>query len=193
MMTGTEQFIASLVNSLAWPAAVAVVAVTFRRQIGALLSSSLKRLKAGPVEFEFDRVIASAEANLGLEAGTAATAETRQFSTVSDLAPIAQASPTAAILEAHSRLEHELSELTKDVRREGDRPQGAVGLARLALEHGLITPETENAIVGVTTLRNLTAHGRQADASVERAMDYLALVDGALYALRQGRGKRESS
>jgi hypothetical protein len=193
MMTGTEQFIASLVNSLAWPAAVAVVAVTFRRQIGALLSSSLKRLKAGPVEFEFDRVIASAEANLGLEAGTAATAETRQFSAVGDLAPIAQASPTAAVLEAHSRLEHELRQLTNDVRTEGDRPQGAVGLARLALEHGLITPETESAIVGVTTLRNLTAHGRQADVSVERAMDYLALVDGALYALRQGRGKRESS
>lgn len=51
-------------------------------------------------------------------------------------------------------------------RKEGDRPQGAVGLARLALEHGLITPETENAIVGVTTLRNLTAHGHQADVSV---------------------------
>lgn len=78
LMTGTEQFIASLVNSLAWPGAVAV-AVAFRRQIGALLSSSLKRLKAGPVEFEFDRVIASAEANLGLEAGTAAGAESCQF------------------------------------------------------------------------------------------------------------------
>jgi hypothetical protein len=191
-MTGTEQFIASLVNSLAWPCAVAVVAVTFRRQIGALLSSSLKRLKAGPVEFEFDRVIASTEANLGLDAGTAAAAERPQFSALSDLAPVAQASPAAAVLEAHSRLEHELWEVTKDIRTEGDRPQGAVGLARLAHRHGLITPETENAIIGVTTLRNLTAHGRQADVSVERAMDYLALVDGVLYALRQGRRKRES-
>jgi hypothetical protein len=37
----------------------------------------------------------------------------------------------------------------------------------------------------VTTLRNLAAHGRDDDISVERAMDYLALVDGVLFAIRQ--------
>jgi hypothetical protein len=188
-MTGTEQFIASLVNSLAWPGAVVVVAVVLRRPLGALLSNSLRRLKAGPVEFEFDRVISSVEADLGLEAGATAATESPQFSVLNDLAPVAQTSPTAAVLDAHSRLEHELWKLTKDVRDETEAPQGAVGLARVALAHGLITPETENAIVGVTTLRNLTAHGRQADLSPERAMDYLALVDGVLFALRRERRK----
>ena len=84
------------------------------------------------------------------------------------------------------RLERELWDLTHEFISETSRgPLGAVRLARLALEHGLITPETENAIVGVTTLRNLAAHGRDEDISVERAMDYLALVDGVLFAIRQ--------
>jgi len=105
-------------------------------------------------------------------------------SLVDELGRLAQASPNAAILEAHSRLEHELRELTKDLTAD-QRPRGVVALARLALEQGLITPETLHAIEGVTTLRNLAAHGRQAEVSPERAMDYLALVDAVLFALRQ--------
>jgi hypothetical protein len=34
-------------------------------------------------------------------------------------------------------------------------------------------------------MRNLAAHGRASEITVERAQDYLALVDAVLYALRQ--------
>jgi hypothetical protein len=40
-------FIASVVHSLAWPAAVVIVVLRFRRQIGGLLVEQLTRLKAG--------------------------------------------------------------------------------------------------------------------------------------------------
>jgi hypothetical protein len=194
-MTGTEQFISSLVSSLAWPAAAFGIALLFRRQLAELLSTSLRRFKAGPLEFEFDRVLSSVEAEIGstgslprreLEgmASPGTTGARTLSGLVDELGPVASASPTAAIVEAHSRLEHELRELTKDLTVD-QRPRGVVALARLALEHGLITPETFNAIEGVTTLRNLAAHGRLAEVSPERAMDYLALVDAVLFALRQ--------
>jgi uncharacterized protein YutE (UPF0331/DUF86 family) len=51
-------------------------------------------------------------------------------------------------------------------------PHSAAGLARIALQHGLITDETAQAVQGLTVLRNLTAHGRENDLTVERALDY---------------------
>jgi hypothetical protein len=194
-MTGTEQFIASLVSSLAWPGAAFAIALLFRRQLADVISTSLSRFKAGPFELEFERVRSTVEAELGTKAtlrpkleGEASPGTTGGDSTspslIDELSPVAQVSPTAAILDAHSRLEYEVRELTTDLTTDR-RPRGVVALARLALEHGLITPETLNAIEGVTTLRNLAAHGRQAEVSPERAMDYLALVDAVLFALRQ--------
>ena len=58
-------------------------------------------------------------------------------------------------------------------------------LLRLALDHGVITPEAAKAVEGITVMRNLTAHGRANEVTVERARDYLALVDAVLYTLRQ--------
>lgn len=152
----------------------------FRRQIVGLLSGPLRRVKAGPFELEYERVVSQVRAELPAlpprSPGTTAIL-------VEELAPVARSSPAAAILEAHSRLEHALWELTRGIDIEG--ASGAIQLARKALDHGLITPEAANAVEGVTTLRNLAAHGRQEDISVNRAIDYLALVDGVLFSLRQ--------
>jgi len=185
-ISDTEQFVASLVGPLAWPVAVLTIVLLFRRQIGGMLKNSIRRLRAGPIEFEFDRVLSSASADLGLESKAPVTGP-QEFSTLNDLTSVAQASPSAAILEAHSRVEYELRELTKSVADRRETSRGAVALARVARAHGLITPETENAVAGVTALRNLVAHGRQSDVSRERAIDYLALVDGVIFALRQKR------
>lgn len=184
-MTGTEQFISSLVSSLAWPAVVASVALLFRGQISDLLASSLKRLKAGPFEFEFDRVLTIVSDNIEALPDGPATEAPADFSVIDDLSEVARMSPRAAVLEAHSQLETRLWRLTKDALTEDEHPNGAIAVARAARSHGVISPATENAIVGVTTLRNLTAHARQAEVSPERALDYLALIDGVLFAMDQ--------
>lgn len=78
----TKQFIASLVSSLAWPAAVVAVAFLFRKQLATLLTSGpLKRLKAGPFELELDRIAAVVEERVeagepGLPEPTGATGPT---------------------------------------------------------------------------------------------------------------------
>jgi hypothetical protein len=56
-------------------------------------------------------------------------------------------------------------------------------MAELAQQRGLISDETLAAIVGMSVLRNLAAHSRD-EIGLIRALDYLALADAAMYALR---------
>jgi hypothetical protein len=62
----TKQFIASLVSSLAWPAAVLGIVLLFRKQLADLLTGPLRRLKAGPggVELEFERILPKVQAQV---------------------------------------------------------------------------------------------------------------------------------
>lgn len=71
-----------------------------------------------------------------------------------------------------------------DVSAEQTSRAGAVRLARLARQAGLVTPETVKAIEGLSVMRNLAAHGSAREISSERAMEYLALVDAVLYTLK---------
>jgi hypothetical protein len=185
----TQQFIASLVSSLAWPGAIIVLALLFRRQLRQLLSGPLKRLKAGPsgLELEFDRLISEAQAQVE-PAPDVAELEAPE-SAVADLAEVARASPAAAVLDGFARVEQELRERLRaagDPR--ADNKRGALMLARAALDAKLITPETMEAIRGMAVLRNLAAHGGAADLSEDRAREYLALADAVLFAI--GRGAR---
>jgi hypothetical protein len=179
-MTGLEQFIASLVHSLAWPAAVIVPAVVFRKQIGGLLESPMRRLRAGPVEVEFERVFARVEADVPIDAPPSE----RESGVTSELSELAKRVPSAAILEAFSRVEHRLRELL-EADGETPAPLGPVALARIAERRGLITSDTVDAIEGIAVLRNLVAHDRTAPVAVDRARDYLYLVDAVLYTMRR--------
>jgi hypothetical protein len=184
----TRQFIASLVSSLAWPGAVLGIALLFRKQLAQLLTGPLRRLKAGPVELEFERLISTVQAQIEPSPHVASPTPTVSGPISSDLADIARKVPIAAIVEGYSRLEVALQERlrsagdTKDL----DRLSG-MALARRAADKGLLTPETVNALEGLAVLRNLAAHGRGDDISVDRALDYLALVDAVSYAIRQGK------
>jgi hypothetical protein len=52
------------IASLAWPVVVLTTVLLFRHQIVRLLSSSMRRFKAGPFEFEWDRQISEVEAEI---------------------------------------------------------------------------------------------------------------------------------
>jgi hypothetical protein len=130
----TEQFIASLVQSLAWPAALVLVAVVFRVQLRRLLTGQLRRLKAGPIEAEFDRLISHVRTELPLvQAVPGAVA-------VSDeLSDLVRTSPRAAILEAHERIEA----LLRDALEQAGELEGLAVMRNLAAHEvsGEVTPE----------------------------------------------------
>jgi hypothetical protein len=189
---GWQAFVASLVQSLAWPAAVTVIVVFLRKPIRAALSHALlRRVKAGPVELEFDQLQAEVREELArspelTEAQAPAPASQTAAPASSlreELSTLAELSPASAVMEASRRIEFRLTEILDGSGEPSPRTLGTRALARLARERGLISHETLAAIEGMAVLRNLVAHSRD-DIGVDRALDYLALTDAVLYALR---------
>ena len=178
-------FAASLVHSLAWPAGVIVVVTVLRRPIGVALGRGVRRVRAGPVEVEFDQGLAEVRQELrrgtDLAAGGAAPGA---VSLPEELTRLAEASPRAAVLEAFERIEARLRELLDGAGIDTDGTLGGAALARLAQRRGLVSEETLNAVEGLAVMRNLVAHNRTDTVGVERARDYLALADAVLYPLR---------
>jgi hypothetical protein len=181
------EFVAALVEALAWPVAAFGVALLFRAKIAELLSPSMRRLKVGPVEAEWDRTLSEAEADLeqpGLKVDELTKGYPHGGPKALDLSTVAEISPTAAVMQAYSMIETALREKLKDHASEGVlNSTGAAGLARLAEKEGLTTPETLKAVEGLAVLRNLAAHGRAGETSTARAIDYLALADAVMYAI----------
>ena len=106
------EFVASLVDSLAWPVGILVVAVLFRRQLSRLLARPLRSLKAGPLEAVWDRQVAEVEAELPQpEPSTSASHGT---SGTDRLREIARAAPAAAVLTAFADIEEQLRQILID-------------------------------------------------------------------------------
>jgi hypothetical protein len=179
------EFIAAMAKALAWPAAAVTVAVLFRTQLRTLLSGPARRVKAGPLEIEWDRTVAEAQVELDQPGIPPALTPATTGPVSSELAEVAERSPTAAVMEAHATIERELRQLlTTAGVADAEQRAGAAGLARLGVQHGVVTEETLRAVEGLSVLRNLAAHGRAGEVTVERAVDYLALADAVLYAIR---------
>lgn len=178
------QFIASLASSLAWPLVVLAIATLFRVKIAELLSGGVKRLKAGPIEVEWDRTLSETRVELDQPGVPSLETEGAPGPVSEDLADLARISPTAAVVEGYARVEHALREKLADIDDDAKLKVGGAGLARLAAKHGRINDETARAVEGLAILRNLAAHGRAGDTTPDRATDYLALVDAVLFALR---------
>lgn len=178
------EFIAAMAKALAWPAAAVIVAVVFRSQLRGLLSQPVRRFKVGPIEAEWDRTVAEAQVELDQPGvPTPSLPPTGPVST--ELAEVAERSPTAAVMEAHATIERELRQLLVDSGvPDNELRAGAAGLARLGVERSVVTKETLSAVEGISVLRNLAAHGRAGEITSERAVDYLALADAVLYAIR---------
>jgi hypothetical protein len=177
-------FVASLVRSLAWPVGIAVGIFIVRRPLGLALSRGIRRVRAGPVEVEFDNELDEVRQELRRSPELAAADEPTLEAGVSvELARLAVASPRAAVLEAFATIERRLSELLLEAGIAVGRPTGR-SMARLAHENRLISDETLSAIDGLSVLRNLAAHSPTDDIGGDRARDYLALADAVLYALR---------
>ena len=178
------EFIAALVQALAWPLAIVGVALIFRSKIIELLTPEIKRLKAGPLEVEWERAISEARVELDLPGMVGAPGDLNADLSTPDLADLAQAAPTAAVLEAAGRVESELRERLIGRAPTEDLQVGLVGLARLAGKHEVVTPEMVRAVEGIAVLRDMAAHGRAGDTTPERALDYLHLTDAILYTIR---------
>ena len=120
-------FVASLVHSLAWPIGVVVVVIVLRQPIGAAFSRGVRRLRAGPVEVEFDQELAGVREELSRSPELAAAEpQVPSPSLAEELARLAEVSPRSAVLEAFARIEARLSALldSADVESTGELAAG---------------------------------------------------------------------
>jgi hypothetical protein len=184
----TSQLVASLVSSLAWPTAVVCIAFLFRAQLKTLLTEHLRHIEAGPLKADFDRIGSDVHTVLD-QAGITPSAQAE----TDDLAALAQREPAAAIPEAFTRVEHELRQALAEINEQPSDDADAMALARKAMERGLLSPLTINAIEGIAVMRNLAIHGPRREITVKQAQEYLALVDSVLYAMRQNIKSYETS
>jgi hypothetical protein len=182
------EFIASLIRSLAWPTVILVVALLFRSKIIELLTPAIRRFKAGPFEVEWDRAISEAEVKLEQPGLTPIEASiTLSGSLVAELGPLAKSMPSAAVMEAAARVEGELQSKVADTLSgwgfDVTAPAGLGALSRFAHKYNVISAETARAIEGLAVLRNMAVHGRAADTTAGRALDYLHLADAVMFAM----------
>ena len=181
-------FVASLVASLAWPAATVVIALVFRTTIRSALARPLRRVKAGPLEAEWDETVAEVLIDVAKSPETSDLPAPDRSLVSERLQQIAMQSPRAAVLAAYAEFEEALRRrLTLDGYAEAERrPLSARQMAVVAEERNLISRQTADAIQGATVLRNLAAHGPEDEIDARKALDFLTLADGILYAIGTG-------
>jgi hypothetical protein len=179
---GWREFVASLVDSLAWPAAVAVVAWLFRRQLGALIEGPVKRWKAGPVEVEYwETAVEVAEAVVTAEwpSGSELDAE------LQDAARLAEWVPTVAVAKAFGVVGERLRLFAEAHGDEGAGSVSALELARSLEQQGLVNAQTLQAVEGLWALRRIAMHddGSGLSISVKQAREFVTLAQGVVYGL----------
>ena len=102
------------------------------------------------------------------------------------LGDLTSKAPGATITAAHGIVERELRSIVSSVEPAKNIIfLTANRLARLAEAHELISPASVRAVEGIGVLRNLAAHSGGQDITPKRAAEYLTLVDGVLYAIRE--------
>lgn len=175
-------FIASLVRSLAWPAGV-VVAV-LRRPIGVALGRGIRRLRAGPIEVEFDQELAEVRKDLLRSPELAAAEVSAQATFTEDLAKLAEVSPRAAVLQAFARIEAGLRDLIDGSSVSTVGLYDLESLTWAARSQGLISKETVEGMQGLSALRDLAVNSPDEKIGVKRAREYVALTEAVLIALR---------
>jgi hypothetical protein len=181
----TLEFIANMTGSLAWPLILLAVVLVFRRSIRQLLTQGwLKRIKAGPFEAEWERLVAETEEKVKAASSPDEIPSPPDESVTTEFAFEASTAPAVAVLDAYAAVERQLRSMLDGVEHTTNTAKkGAVSLARLAARHELISPASLRAVEGISVLRNLAAHGEAREVTSDRAAEYLALVDGVLFAI----------
>jgi hypothetical protein len=174
------EFTARMVTALAWPAVVLVALLLFRTRLNSLLSHELRRLKAGPVEAEWERGVQETRAAVVAqeEIPPLPGDSSPDPSRLDRLREIAQTEPGLAVLAGYRLISAELQKLA---RQAGLRSGAKIRVTEL-VNRDVLSPLTGDAILGITQLRAIAAHGLE-DVTTERALEYLDLVDAVIDAV----------
>ena len=167
-------FLASIIASVAWPATVLALILLLRKEVFALLPF-VRKLKAGPVEAEFEREVKElrTEAAVLLPLPEPKGIEDKTHR----LFRLAEISPRAAILEAWQGIEFAARRVV--LQRAGSPIPDVSSPLRVLKELGqlqLLSPEDIALFQDLRGLRNQATHSPDFNPSFEAVTSYLQLA-----------------
>jgi hypothetical protein len=189
---GWFQFLASVIDSLAWPAAIAAVIYLLRGPLRARLAD-LESIGGWGLKAEFGKRVHEAEeaaeqAELPPPEPTLATATTA-LST--EFWAEIQTAPRAAVIGAWLAVEDELTTLAADAGVDADERPGA--LVHELLRRGVIDARLANVIQDLKRARDVAAHVRPYTVDRDEVTNYVKLAGRVRSALRLARQSREAA
>ncbi len=178
-------FTTKLVEALAWPIVVLVLGLMFRRKLLEIIPT-LRKLKAGPVEAEFELAAKQALANAeetkiqGLAEASVPVIKTEADSeqVIAKLRE-ARGDPAGAILEGWAKLDGELFRLGLQVGAVVDPLENTGKVYNAVMPSGVLPAQTMSLVRELRDLRNLVANVR-VRPTAEAAQDYVLAVDRAV-------------
>lgn len=178
-------FVSKLIEVTAWPIASVLLVLLLRKEIRSLLPY-VKKLKAGPVEAEFEREVEELQKETGAKAAPiplpeGLTAE-RQI-----LFQLVQVNPRSAILEAWRGIEEAAVRLVQEKGlyvSERDA-RSAFAVIRAIGSASLLSPEDFALYHDLRALRNQAAHATEFAPTTDAALSYIGLASRLRGALEQ--------
>ena len=178
-------FISKLIEFTAWPVASVLLVLLLRQEIKALLPH-VKKLKAGPVEAEFEREVKELQREASTQPAPVPlpeglTAE-RQM-----LFQLVQVNPRSAILEAWRGIEEAALRLVQEKAlyvSERDA-RSAFAVIRAIGSASLLSPDDFALYHDLRALRNQAAHATDFTPTTDAALSYIGLASRLRGALEQ--------
>lgn len=171
-------FIASIIESLAWPLAIIFIAFLFRHSLAKLIPS-LTSFKYGNLEFEFNDQLKEVKRMLSESEPQHVSTAPKQASLPNSkyFRSLAEVSPRAAILEAWMDFEQTANTAMNKMQpgqegRSATMPQ----LFNKLEEENLLTASEVGALTKLRALRNQVVHGPEPDLSMDTVNDYASML-----------------
>jgi hypothetical protein len=168
-------FIAKLVEFLAWPGAVVLIVLILKKEIQRLLNL-LRKVKAGPVEAEFEAGVEKLEQLVVETPG-----EPMEYYALKErkleLMRVAEASPRAAVLEAWRDVEAAVLKLVNAKAVYIPEKNASVNTAaRVLAKEGYFPADLVSHFYELRELRNKAAHSSDFNPTLETAAGYIELT-----------------
>jgi hypothetical protein len=183
------EFIASLIQSLAWPAVAITTVLVIRPQLPSLIQS-LRRFKWGDLEAEFGAGLQALESDLATLPPAKPDLSSPRFD-YPRIKKLAAVSPRSAVLEAWISVEQSSLDLAHAQGLAAQvRPEPPAQLVASLTDARLLSADESRIMSELRRLRNAASHAATFDLSVAAAEEYVrtaATLAGALHARTTGR------
>lgn len=186
-------FLSSVIGSTAWPLALLILVLVFRKQIATILDK-IKSVKWGDVEAVIERDIQEATTTASAIEPAPADIADENKGRFLELTKMARSSPTGAIVEAWKDIEEAGRDLAESsgiaVSSVPSRPY--FSLQALLAGNKLIPRAEVETFRELRMIRNRAAHIKDDQVTVDQARQYVVLADRLVDALKAIKWAREA-